>query len=154
MRDYTKEDRQHRERLEKNSSAGVRANVVDALNRIGENDDVQRSAADVLLGLRKAAQGRARTVREMNARHDALQRGSNFETWQDDPGQREPSRFDQGEQFDPTLTAGRISDAAGSMATDARTRDHWDGQGVHPQTLSLEQMRSLAAAQVMARRYW
>ena len=58
MRDYREEDRRVRERLERQSSGGRRADVAGMINAVSENDVVlQRSAGDILLGLRKAAQG-------------------------------------------------------------------------------------------------
>ena len=61
--DWSKEDRRHRERLEKQASVGERLNVVGLLNGVGMDDAVhQRSAVDTLMKLRGGAQGRARTT--------------------------------------------------------------------------------------------
>jgi len=59
--------------LEKNSPRGERADIVGRINAVSENDVViQRSAPAILLGLRNAAQGRARAVGDMNARFERL----------------------------------------------------------------------------------
>ncbi len=55
---------------------------------------------------------------------------SNYNFQPSDPGQREPSRFDQGERYDPPRRARRLSDADGSLQSDdPRASDHWaDGE--------------------------
>jgi len=122
--------------------------VVGRLNAVSENDRViQRSAGDVLSGLRNLAQGRSRTVGDMNARHDACLRrsttaapvqagasygdsrslddrrgpsGSRFNFRPSDPGNRRGSRFEWGERFDPPRRVPRIRDVEGALHGDGR----------------------------------
>jgi hypothetical protein len=162
MRDFTAEDKAQRARLEKQASVGDRANVVGNINRVSVDDTLfQRSAVAVLTRFPAGAQGRRRTVGEMNARHDAYlakserldrlhpssqlaraeasfrpQPSQDPDREGDDPASRErfvtPLR--EGETYD------RVMDADGSMDADARTRaSHFAGQGV--KDLSLADMK-------------
>jgi hypothetical protein len=181
MKDWSREDRRQRERLEKQASVGERLNVVGLLNGVGMDDAVhQRSAADVLTKFRNAAQSRARTIASLNARHDAylakaalvekfnrlhplLQRRTPASPTSDIPvGERDDARDDR---IGPDLRDHvRVTDAGGSMDADARTREsHFAGQGGKELgarefkaelNLSIEQMRALATALVTHSRYF
>ena len=168
-KDWSIEDRRHRERLERSASVGERANRVGALNRASEDNQVlQRGAAGVLAGLREGAQGRARTVNSMNSRHSAwlarsernggfdVEPDSNFDHSASDPGNEDDSRFEHGEPYAPDLRAGRVRDADGSMAADAGTcASHWDNQGIHggvPESAHRRRDAVIAAARARASR--
>ena len=145
------EDRRVRERLERSSPRGERrADIVGCLNRVSEDDTVLRHGAEgILLGLRNAAQGRARTVGDMNARHDDWLRrsttampvnagasfgearlsperrgpsGSRFEIQPGDPGSR-PSRFSWNDKTDPPRRVPQVRDADGNMRGARSTED-------------------------------
>ena len=136
--------------MEKNSPKGERANIVDRLNSVSEDDRViQRSAGDILTGLRNAAQGRARTV----GGHDTWLSRARVPA--------EPDPFTDGDapadERIRLMTAARVRGESGNMQASAETRAQlFGGQGVHgiePDWLTVEQMVVLAAARAKARRY-
>jgi len=112
MKDYTAADRRLRERLERNSSAGVRANIVADLNKVAGDH-----AAHVMPGLgaygtirlRQDNGSQARTVRQHNANHDKWFAKAAAEP---DLAGSDDARD---EEFVPELRADRIRDAGGSV---------------------------------------
>ena len=150
--DWTKQDREQRDRLQKHAGVGERrANIVSILNGVSENDVIiQRSAGDVLTGLRNAAQGRARTVRDMNAKHDFLLKSGRIAAEPDLVGNDPPYR----ERFVSELRATRVRDAAGAMHGAQSTEDgandgsdHWVSGEVSDamDVLSVADMKHIAS---------
>ena len=166
MRDFKAEDRAQRAKLERQSSAGQRADIVGSLNKIAAGD-ARRELPGVLAyrALMAAQGGHARDVARLNKRHDLLMRTGRLDRIHPDSLARaaaERPRVSAAEEDDARdslyvtpLKAGRVPDADGSMVADAGTRaGHWDDQGVHPRTFTIEEMAALAAAQVRASRYF
>ena len=185
MRDTTqaRQDRRFRESLEKRSIDEGRVDVAGSLNRLAVQDGIQQSAGDILTKLRAAAQGRRRTVNDLNSKHDAYLAKSAFNRPHPSSLARaeadfrpRPSQERDTEGTDPPYrerfvtpviegrTYDRVKDADGSMRADGRTRaDKWDGQGgrnlglkemAEELRLTVEQMRALATARVVASRYF
>jgi hypothetical protein len=138
MKDFTQEDKAMRKQLEARSINEGRANVADSLNKLAAGDAFQRVAEDALMALRSGAQGRARTVNDLNARHDALL-----------------ARAAVDASYVSPLRAPKLPGADGSMQ--GGNSDHWSGQGVktpEPRFLTIEQMKVVAAVKAMMSRYY
>jgi hypothetical protein len=70
MKDFTKEDREQRERLERQSPSGSRLDVAGRLNRMAvASAELPGMTAYVLL---RGMQARGRNVARRNAKHDRM----------------------------------------------------------------------------------
>ena len=172
MHDQSKEDRKHRERLERQSISEGRADLVGSLNKLASGDILQRAASDVLSGLRAAAQGRARTVGDLNARHDAfLAKAANEALSRTHPLDRaaadftpQPKQDTSEEGGDPAkderyvspLRAAKVPGAEGGVKGGARGYEpKGDGpKPIEPEFLTVEQMRVIAGVKALASRYF
>jgi hypothetical protein len=172
MHDYTKEDRKHRERLEAQSVPMARADRVASLNRLAAGDVLQRSAAAVLTGLRNSAQGRARVINDLNARHDAaLAKGvaaeafnrlhplsraaADFRPRPEQEPDSEGTDAAKDERYVSPLRAAKVPGAEGRIEGGGR---HYEPKGepssIEPEFLTVEQMRVIAGVKALASRYF
>jgi hypothetical protein len=158
---YTAEDRKVRERLEKRSGPGEgRADLSRIVGMAAVDAIGGRSVEGTLDALRNMAQSQPAIARGHNQRHDAWIRRKrvpaarlNFEGEDDARDERNISIVS------PRGTSpgvGRITDSAGSIDADARTRaDHFSGQGVHDamQVMSYEDYHHMMRQRMRSRFY-
>lgn len=151
MKDWSREDRRVRERLERNSVPAPRANRVADLNKAVAAHVERELPGLVAYGtLRLRQAGHTAEVRAHNRAHaDWLRRnavpvqgaggsssdavlaperrrsgeGTHFDHAESDPGNKDGSRFGHGEKYDPPQRAGRVRDADGSMRGGQSTED-------------------------------
>lgn len=72
MGDYTAEDRRVRARLERNSSAGQRVDVVGRLNTVAAGDASRQLPGLAAYQLLKAVQARGRDISRLHEKHDRM----------------------------------------------------------------------------------
>lgn len=72
MGDYTAEDRRVRARLERNSSAGQRVDVVGRLNTVAAGDASRQLPGLAAYQLLKAVQARGRDISGLHEKHDRM----------------------------------------------------------------------------------
>lgn len=166
MKDYTKEDKAQRARLEKQASVGERDDIVGRLNHVTFADAVfQRSAGDMLSSFRASAQGHRRTVNDLNARHDVMMAKAAVEAFnrmdpikravasgfRAQPKQAPDTEGDDAaidERYVSPLRASKVPGAEGSMNADAQTRREYEPR------ITVEGMRAIAIAKAWSSRYW
>jgi hypothetical protein len=153
MVDWAKEDRKQRDKLERASRRGERADVVGTINKM-----VGQHAAREMPGL--GAYGVIRLLQDNGAHaRKVRQHNAAFEKMLADGASGKAAERSAGdERYTPKLEADQVRDADGSMDADARTRaDHFGGQGVHPiepEWLTVEQLRVIAGVKALNSRYW
>jgi hypothetical protein len=179
MKDYRQEDRRHRERLEKQSISEGRADVAGALNRLASGDAQGMPGVAAYLLLQAAQRTHGRHIAKLNKAHDRAMAAGKFNRLHpnselarrlvpasptsDIPiSEQDDARRDR---IGPNLRDYvPVRDASGGMDSDAQTRrELFSGQGgrelgvgqmAETLRLTVEQMRALAVAQVVASRYF